>query len=1093
MGIKDNFATLILEQWIDAHSVNDENKLEELERDVARDLLLPGPGLLPRPGTWSVILRLLRSSSIWNSEVEEEMVKWLLDMTELDDEWKRLITERHEATGSTAGPTSANVSGTGQGVPSALMQESKELERSPADRGFRRWDRTKISLPEYKGEPGKFRRWWNRTVEALKLSKIDEAEHLLFMQNGLKGEALEEFWQILERRGGASTATADEVAKDLAQVYDRLTIRELREKLEWIKQIRGESAMNFRSRWNELMLDFSSLKKPIPEEDQIDMVLVRLLDEERLEVVPYETVELLFAAAHRIDRSHKRGTGKAKKGQALVINRTTGGKRSRKTVDVSRITCFHCEKKGHYKVNCPQLQRSARTTAEQKEEHKPAQGHTLVCDDEAGSRQLASVKTKLLGTTRQAVIDTASTHTLINERLARWCGLQLSQGAPIEVSLGDSTKMSLTEITNVSFSLNGKKFIREAYLADIPCEFLLGMDFLHEEKAVIDLHRGSLTLSGGTPLTVPLQWEFIDASTLVMNLCRTASRETKRETARQKQWTLDELLAKHQHLFGDPETLKVPAVEFELKEDFNRPFIHIPPRRHSPEDELAIEREVEEMLRLGIIENSRDPWNFPLVVAHQKNKDRVCVDFRQLNQALKDYEFPLPTIPQLLEYVRGARWMTLLDMSRSFQQLEVGQESRKMLSFTTRSGKYRYKRMPYGIAVAPAKMQEQMTSSLVELLWMHCLVYIDDVLIYSFKNETDHLRILDQVFTILGDLNVRLNKKKCSFMVTSADYLGFRVTREGIRPCPDKVAAIRALKEPTNKTDLLRFLGAVGFYRRFVRNLSTLAAPLYELTGTNPFEWTEPRRKAWQDCRDAIHSNSLNAWFSPDKPLVLYLDASQYAVAAVVVQEERLVAVESKTLTPPQTRYSATEREMLALRFALLKFRKFIGLSRFTCYTDHQPLLGIVKKLDCPNRRLQLFLTDISEFLPRMDLRYLKGKENVLADLFSRDVDESVKSGPTTTISMAMIKNRQSGVENELKSIDTEQVDSLLWEVHDENLHCGERRMLKLLKSYTWPGKTKDIQDFLSRCSCANQKDYRPSKREPEQWRQECRAHDPWR
>ena len=362
----------------------------------------------------------------------------------------------------------------------------------------------------------------------------------------------------------------------------------------------------------------------------------------------------------------------------------------------------------------------------------------------------------------------------------------------------------------------------------------------------------------------------------------------------------------------------------------------------------AIEEELDRLEANGSIEKvAHSTWAAPIVAVPKKNrKFRICGDYKvNVNQVLDVNQYPLPTPDQLFATLAGGTKFTTLDLSQAYMQLPLEEESKQYVTINTHRGLYRYTRMPFGIASAPAIFQRLMDTVLQGIPNVMC--YIDDILVTG-KDDEDHLRNLAAVLSRLQDQGFGLCKEKCSFLVDSVDYLGHRINAEGLHAHPDKVAAVVNAPEPRNVSELRALLGMVNYYRKFIANLSSLLQPLNSLLQANkPWKWTDKATKAFIAAKKAIATTGVLAHYDPKQPLTLAGDASGYGIGAVISHtlpdgSEKPIAFASRSLSPSERGYSQIEKEALSLIYGVKKFHQYLYGRKFCLVTDNKPLLAIL-------------------------------------------------------------------------------------------------------------------------------------------------------
>ena len=404
---------------------------------------------------------------------------------------------------------------------------------------------------------------------------------------------------------------------------------------------------------------------------------------------------------------------------------------------------------------------------------------------------------------------------------------------------------------------------------------------------------------------------------------------------------LTRILSKHDELFSDElGTIHPFSVKLSLVSNATPKFCKA--RQVPYALRGAVEEELDRLEHRGVLERvDHANWATPILAVPKKDgKTRICGDYKvTINPVLEVEQYPLPKPEDLFATLAGGKRFTTLDLSHAYNQLVLDEDSQELVTINTHRGLFRYRRLPFGIASAPAVFQKTMDVILQGMSRVTC--YLDDILVTGATAE-EHLRNLDEVLTRLKKHGVRLRKDKCRFMESSVEYLGHRIDQEGIHATTSKLQAISEAPAPRNVQELRSFLGLLNY---FGPNLSSLIHPLHKLLCKNAaWKWSRSSESAFN--RALLSSNAL-VHYNPSLPLKLAGDASTYGVGAVIshVMEdgsERAIAFASRTLSPSEQNYAQLEKEALSLVFGVKKFHAYLYGRQFTLTTDHKPLTTIL-------------------------------------------------------------------------------------------------------------------------------------------------------
>jgi hypothetical protein len=410
-----------------------------------------------------------------------------------------------------------------------------------------------------------------------------------------------------------------------------------------------------------------------------------------------------------------------------------------------------------------------------------------------------------------------------------------------------------------------------------------------------------------------------------------------------------------------------------------RPMYRLSPLElREPKEQLA------RFIDQGIIEPSKSPYGASILFVPKPNGRglRLCVDFRALNSITIKNRNPIPRIDDLLDAIAGASFFTSIDLTSGYHQIRISEEDVPKTAFRTPFGHYQFKVLIEGLNNAPATFQTVMNNIFRPYLRDFVVVYLDYILVYS-KTEQDHERHLRLVLQKLREERFFACRQKCEFAKPEIKFLDHIVGADGIKVNPAKIAAVNDWPEPVNVHQVRFFLGLANYFRKCIQGYAKLAAPLTDLTKANhSFRWTDECQSAFDGIKWALtHAPVL---VSPDETLKYEVvsDASGIRIGAVLIQNGRPIAYESRKLSGPKTRYTTGEQELLAVVHALQTWRCYLEGVHFDLITDHKPNTFFQTQPTLSRRQADRW----SELLQRFDYRweYRAGRTNV-ADPLSRN------------------------------------------------------------------------------------------------------------
>lgn len=419
----------------------------------------------------------------------------------------------------------------------------------------------------------------------------------------------------------------------------------------------------------------------------------------------------------------------------------------------------------------------------------------------------------------------------------------------------------------------------------------------------------------------------------------------------------------------------------------NSPPVHVVPYRQSERVREAIDKQFDEWYKAGIVRPSLSPWASPCVVVPKKDGTlRMCVDLRRVNSLTVRDIYPMPHIDDLLTYFSGKQYFSTIDLNQGYMQIELTSRAIPKTAVVTQSSKWEFVRMPFGLVNAPSTFQRTMDIILADLKYKQCLVYLDDIIVFGQSWE-EHNHNLEQVLIRLKKANLTAKPSKCIFGVKQIHFLGHVIGQDGIRMDPKKVSAIYDLPQPQNVRDVQSFLGAASYYRKFVKDFAKIAEPLSRLTRKDlEFVWEAEQANAYNELKDRLCQLPVLCHYDTNTPIELRTDACGYGLGAILLHdfngEKRVIAYASRLMSKAEKNYGITEKEGLAVVWAIKKFGHYLQGVKFTVVTDHQALMWLQTKKDLTGRLMRWAL-----ILQTYDFKvvYKSGKIHKDVDHLSRN------------------------------------------------------------------------------------------------------------
>ena len=415
---------------------------------------------------------------------------------------------------------------------------------------------------------------------------------------------------------------------------------------------------------------------------------------------------------------------------------------------------------------------------------------------------------------------------------------------------------------------------------------------------------------------------------------------------------------------------------------------------------LALEEKVDDMVKelqtKGIIRPSLSPWNAPLVVVPKKNGDiRLTVDYRKLNSITARPVFPMPDSRALLDTLSGSAYFTTLDLSSGYYNIPMKEEDIQKTAFSTRHNHWEFVRMPMGLSTAPGTFQRLMHMVFHKENWKQCLIYLDDVLLFS-DSIHEHMIRMRVIFERIREAGLKLSPEKCTFLQRKVCYLGYEISEKGTHTDPSKIEKIQSWPIPKTVDELRSFIGLCGYYRQHIDKYAHIVAPLENMCKplwnkkSNrvkiPIEFNNDQKRAFESLKQALTTAPVLAFPTMDGEFILDTDASHDAIGSVLSQiqngKETVIAYASKKLSQAERQYCITRKELLAVYFFVTHYKHYLLGRKFVVRTDHRALCWMLNWKQPNTSQYCRWKQELEIY--DMKVEYRPGEKHVNADALSR-------------------------------------------------------------------------------------------------------------
>nr|AAV43974.1 putative polyprotein [Oryza sativa Japonica Group] len=635
--------------------------------------------------------------------------------------------------------------------------------------------------------------------------------------------------------------------------------------------------------------------------------------------------------------------------------------------------CFNCGDPGHYADKCPKPRRV---------KNAPTPNNSNVPAPKARVNHVAAAEAQnapdvVLGTfpvnsiPATVLFDSGATHSFLSKSFASNHGMEVvSLGRPLLVNTPGNQVFSTQYCPSVTIEIEEVPFPSSLILLECKdLDVILGMDWLSRHRGVIDCANRKVTLTSSNGETVSFFVSSPKYHGVILN-----------------QVALQEIPIVQDYPDVFPEDLPgmPPKREIEFRIDLvpgTNPF-HKRPYRMAANELAEVKKQVDDLLQKGYIRPSTSPWGAPVIFVEKKDHtQRMCVDYRALNEVTIKNKYPLPRIDDLFDQLEGATVFSEIDLRSGYHQLRIREEDIPKTAFTTRYGLFECTVMSFGLTNALAFFMNLMNKVFMEYLDKFVVVFIDDILIYS-KTKEEHEEHLRLALEKLREHQLYAKFSKCEFWLSEVKFLGQVISSGGVAVDPSNVESVLSWKQPKTVSEIRSFLGLAGYYRRFIENFSKIARPMTRLLQKEvKYKWTEDCEQSFQELKKRLVTAPVLILPDSRKGFQVYCDASRLGLGCVLMQEGKVVAYASRQLRPHENNYPTHDLELAAVVHALKIWRHYLFGNRTEMYTDHKSLKYIFTQPDL-NMRQRRWLELIKDY--DMEIHYHPGKANVVADALSR-------------------------------------------------------------------------------------------------------------
>ncbi|XP_028550608.1 uncharacterized protein LOC114579613, partial [Dendrobium catenatum] len=761
--------------------------------------------------------------------------------------------------------------------------------------------------------------------------------------------------------------------------------------------------------------------------------------------------------------------------EGKAIQKPKGASSTNPYAKPSNLKCFRCFQPGHKSNECPQRQQAnmAEPGEETNSDHSASElaeeavdipadegdpfigvmGKLLLAPRRSGrSQRHAIFKTRctINGKVCDLLIDSGCTENIVSKTVVQ--GLQLKTTKlvhPYKISwVKKGMDIAVTDSCRVTLSI-GKNYSCEV-LCDIlemdVCHLILGRPWQFDVGVQYDGRANvySLDWKGRKLRLLPGPTEtqsenkaaihFVSGRSLIQEWRDQAPMfallVTEPNSQLQKlngKAEIAEFLEDYQDVTPDVLPAELPplrSIQHQIDLIPGATLPNLPHYRLNPREQTILQELVDELLTKQLIQVSRSPCAVPALLVPKKDGSwRMCVDSRAINKITIKYRFPMPRVDELLDQLTGSTIFSKIDLRSGYHQVRLRPGDEWKTAFKTPQGLYEWKVIPFGLCNAPSTFMRVMNEILKPHLGKICIVYFDDILVYSVDRSL-HLQHLKVLFDILRAQKLYVNLPKCELATASVNFLGFIVSGGGIHVDPQKVSAVKEWPQPKSFYDIRSFHGLANFYRRFVKNFSIITAPITECLKLKTFKWGAEQELSFNKIKEALTSAPILALPSFEKLITVDTDASSIGIGAVLSQEGRPIAYFSDKLCPARRNWAAYEQELYAIVRALKQWESYLLHQDFVLCSDNKALqhINTQKNISRMHARWLVFLQRFS-----FTLKHKPGTENRVADALSR-----------RAVLLTKLQAELVGLEHVIELYADDEDFAAIWAKCLQSSHCEE-------------------------------------------------------